>query len=188
MALWPLPTAKRVPEAQDPPICMPTPNRKAPTSRLVPTGETDPSISVPRKPVPAASSGANSRQATASMSMCACSARPWPTATSWRQALVKPNRELNRATPRPRPTTKSSVSFRPAVAATAAASTTASTRPTSEGDPLDGWSRGRRRRGAALGAEGVGDAGQQGHVFSWLVGRVGWPHGWPAAVEMGETR
>ena len=57
-----------------------------------------------------------------------------------------------------------------------------------EGDPLDGWSRGRRRRGAALGAEGVGDAGQQGHVFSWLVGRVGWPHGWLAAVEMGESR
>ena len=38
IALWPEPMANSVPEAHEPPSCMPTPNRKAPTNRPQPIG------------------------------------------------------------------------------------------------------------------------------------------------------
>ena len=82
MAVWPLPMANRVPEAQEPPSCMPTPNRNEPTNSPNPIGASVGAAGTSPNEAPVARIGANSVQATASISMCARSALPCRTATS----------------------------------------------------------------------------------------------------------
>ena len=86
MRTLPPPTVNSVPEAQPPPSCMPMPNRKAPAITLTPSG-----ASAPLRPRSAASSGANTALAAASMTICARSPAPRPSAMKRRNALVKPN-------------------------------------------------------------------------------------------------
>lgn len=130
MALWPLPTAKRVPEAQAPPNCIPIPNRNAPIATLSPNGATDAVAWTPPKPAPVARIGVNRMLAAPSSSAWARSARPWPTATNCRQAEVKPNREWNRPTPSARPRAKRASSRGPWPSQTHRARPTASAPPT----------------------------------------------------------
>ncbi len=99
MAVWPLPIANSVPDAHEPPSCMPTPNRNDPTNRPTPIGASEAAAGTPFIATPEARIGANNVQATASISMCARSALPWRTATSCRQAEVKPNRLWNSTKP-----------------------------------------------------------------------------------------
>lgn len=104
----PPPTAYKVPEAQPPPSCMPMPNKKAPTIKLTPTGETLPVASAPKNVVPIARIGANKEQATASMTIWARIAWPLPTEARRRKADVKPKRAWNNVYPSPKPMTRSS--------------------------------------------------------------------------------
>ena len=89
MRALPPPTVNSVPEAQPPPSCMPRPNRKAPTTTEVPSGETKPETSCPHR-LPAANTGKNSTTAIASISICARRPRPRRSVMNTRQAEVKP--------------------------------------------------------------------------------------------------
>ncbi len=104
IALWPLPTAKSVPEAHAPPSCIPMPNRKAPTSTPAPMGASEAAGATPPYDAPPARIGANRVAAAASISMCARRPAPWRTETSWRQAEVNPKREWNSTKPKASPT------------------------------------------------------------------------------------
>lgn len=88
----PPPIAYRVPEAHPPPSCMPIPNKKAPTIKLTPTGETYPETGPPKKDTPNARIGANNVTATASINICARIACPLPTDVKRRNADVNPKR------------------------------------------------------------------------------------------------
>src|SRR5690625_5032946 len=66
----PLPTAYSVPDAHPPPSCMPIPKINAPTSRLTPTGETNPETSLPKNEKPNANIGANKVTATERINIC----------------------------------------------------------------------------------------------------------------------
>lgn len=124
----PLPTANSVPDAHDPPTCMPTPNRKAPTTSPMPIGLVKPRGS-PASANPDERITANSTDAVASMSMCARIAAPCPTATSCRQPEVKPNREWNNVKPRARPSAAVPTIVAGATAPTPTRNRTARTRP-----------------------------------------------------------
>src|SRR5882757_6610617 len=128
IALCPLPTANRVPDAHEPPTCIPIPNRNAPTTSAMPIGLVKP-FGAPLRPTPVDSTTENSTQATASISMCARSATPCPTATTCRHAEVKPNREWNRVKPSASPSTEQPTMMPLAYRDTAQASSTANTRP-----------------------------------------------------------
>ncbi len=107
MAVWPLPTENSVPEAHEPPSCIPTPNRNDPTNSPNPIGASVGAAGTPCHATPPARIGANSVAATAIISMWARSPLPWRTATSWRHAEVNPNRLWNSTKPSARPMAKS---------------------------------------------------------------------------------
>ncbi len=89
MRALPPPAVNSVPEAQPPPICMPMPNRKAPTTTPVESGETRPLTGLPNS-VPAPSAGKNRTTASASIAICARRPRPRRSRMKTRQAEVKP--------------------------------------------------------------------------------------------------
>ncbi len=64
----PPPAVNRVPEAQPPPSCMPMPNRKAPITTEVDSGETLPRTASPNR-LPAPRAGKNSSTARASITI-----------------------------------------------------------------------------------------------------------------------
>ena len=99
----PEPVAKRVPEAQEPPSCIPIPNRAAPRNKAKVIGATKPPGVVPKNPAPPEMTTLNKTTAIANITVCACNARPCPTETSWRHAEVNPKREWNKVTPRASP-------------------------------------------------------------------------------------
>ena len=104
MRVLPPPTVYSVPEAQPPPSCMPTPNRKAPMTTEVPAGETRPVTGLPNR-VPADSAGKNSATPTASMIICARRPAPRPSAMNTRHDEVKPKAAWYSARPSRAPTT-----------------------------------------------------------------------------------
>ncbi len=89
MRALPPPAVNRVPEAQPPPSCMPTPNRKAPNTTDTPMGATKPDTGWPNR-LPAPSAGKNSSTAMASITICARRPRPRRSLMNTRQAAVKP--------------------------------------------------------------------------------------------------
>ena len=70
MRTLPPPTVNRVPEAQPPPSCMPTPNRNAPAMMELLSGATEPRSAVPQIS-PEASNGMNTATVTPSITICA---------------------------------------------------------------------------------------------------------------------
>ncbi len=110
---WPEPTANSVPDAQDPPSCIPIPNRNAPSSSATPSGPADGAGVVPNSPVPVPMTSANRVAVAPSSTACARSPAPCPTATSCRHAELNPNREWNNAIPSPIPSPSKTACCRP---------------------------------------------------------------------------
>ena len=90
MRALPPPTLNSVPEAQPPPSCMPSPKMNAPAATPTPAGETDPRSGWPMNE-PAASSGKNTAQVSASINICARRPAPRRSEIKTRQDEVKPN-------------------------------------------------------------------------------------------------
>ncbi len=88
----PEPTAKRVPEAQAPPSCMPTAKTNEPISSPTPRGPAEGAGTEPNSPVPVPMIRANSVAVVPSRRAWARRPAPLPTAISCRQAEVKPKR------------------------------------------------------------------------------------------------
>ena len=86
----PPPAVYSVPDAQPPPSCMPTPKMNAPATTDNPTGDTEPRTGCPNHS-PDARIGKNTRLVTASISICARTPAPRPSAISARHDDVKPN-------------------------------------------------------------------------------------------------
>ena len=90
IVVCPEPTANSVPEAHDPPICIPMPNRNAPISRATPSGPPDGVGVLPKSPTPDAMIRATKVAAVPSSSACARMPLPLPTDSSSRNAEVNP--------------------------------------------------------------------------------------------------
>ncbi len=148
----PEPTAKRVPEAQAPPSCMPSPNRNAPRNRGRPMSPAAAEGVVPNRPVPVPMSRVT-RVAVVPMSRaCARRPEPLPTETSCRHAEVKPNREWNRVTPSPRPMTRSVACWAPCASQTCQLRASARRPATTTGAVRTGGASGGAGRMCEVGA------------------------------------
>ena len=90
MRVLPPPTLNSVPDAQPPPSCMPRPKMNAPAATPTPIGDTEPRSGWPKN-VPAASSGKNTAQVIASISICARRPAPRRSEMNTRHDEVKPN-------------------------------------------------------------------------------------------------
>src|SRR4051812_25361345 len=99
----PPPAEYKVPEAQPPPSCIPTPKRNAPTTPEMPTGDTEPRSGWPNA-CPFARSGKNTAQVSASISICARIPLPRRSVMKVRHDAVNPNAAWYRATPATAPT------------------------------------------------------------------------------------
>ena len=82
IVVCPAPTANSVPDAHDPPICMPKPNRNAPISSATPSGPPDGCGFAPKTPTPLAMIRVTSVAAVPSSSACALMPLALPTETS----------------------------------------------------------------------------------------------------------
>ncbi len=89
MRVEPPPATNSVPEAQPPPICMPTPNRNAPSAEARPIGRMFPWAFSPSAG-PNAIIGKVSAQVRPISSICARRPAPRPSREKRRQAAVKP--------------------------------------------------------------------------------------------------
>ena len=109
----PEPTANSVPDAHEPPSCMPIAKIAAPANSPRPIGLAVIFGVAPNNPMPVDAISAISVAAVPSNNECARTPWPLPTATSCRQAEVNPKRAWNSASPRNRPITSSAPNFAP---------------------------------------------------------------------------
>ncbi len=113
IADWPEPTANSVPDAHAPPSCMPIAKSVAPTKSARPSAPAVGAGLLPKRPLPVPAISATSVAAVPSRTVWARSPWPLPTAISCRHADVNPNREWNSASPRPRPSSRSTPNLAP---------------------------------------------------------------------------
>ncbi len=131
---------------------MPIAKSAEPANRPTPIGPADGAGWEPNRPVPVPMRSANRVAVVPRSSACARSPVPLPTATSCRQAEVKPKREWKRAVPRPRPSRSSTPGLAPCADHTYAVRAAASSPDTASGVRRTGG-----RGGASGRAEEVGE-------------------------------